>query len=334
MLTPALSGPFRSACSLAPLLGLVPKPDYRPDGISAVVRVRGEEEWIEACLFSIRHVADEIVVLDNGASHRTLKTLDGLRDTLGRTLRIEACPHLDLFQLSNLGLAMARFRWVIRWDADFVAHTSGPGDIRQLRQYLLGLDPRRYYLVHVAAAEVAGDLFHQFADLRVRLDGQVHTASHWARYVPVQRTLRGPEVATPARVLRKEPILRITLESLRVPKFYRILRWERVAYFHVNVKSGHHMLLRHFWLEWLRDAEAGDFPTLESYALAQIRERWGIKHMDDAIRHFMGEYCRCLVPFDPGRCGPYPELLRPYLDRPGYRVESRDGHIVGRTEVP
>lgn len=324
---------MRRAASLAPLVGLVRRPPVRDEGITACVRVKGDEQWIEPSLLSIRDFADEILVIDNGASPETREALDRLKIALGTLLRIERHPHLDLFQVSNLGLERARFRWVIRWDADFVAHTNGPGDIRNLRRYLLSLNPACYYLVYLRAAEVAGDLFHQFPDLWIREDGQVHTASCWARYVPVRRILRVAALPSPDRILRKEPTLRSTLESLWVPKFYRILRPKVVTYFHVNVKSARHTLMRHFWLEWLDQGDFQTFKTLESYVHAQIRTKWGLSDLEEASDYFMVHYCKELIPFDPRRCGPYPEMLQPYLTNPQYRVQYRDGHIVGRTEA-
>ena len=129
---------IRKVVSLAPLVGLVRRPPARPEGITACVRVKGDEEWIEPSLISIQEFADEILVLDNGASPETQKALDRLRDPLGDLLRIERCPHLDLFEVSNLALEKDRSRWVVRWDADFIAHTSETGDIRNLRRYLVG----------------------------------------------------------------------------------------------------------------------------------------------------------------------------------------------------
>jgi hypothetical protein len=115
---------LRWLCSFAPSFGLVAAPDDRPNGISAIVRVKGEEEWLEPCLLSIRDFADEVVLLDNGAAPATRRTIEAARAVFGTRLRVEECPELDLFEMSNLGLARARFRWTIRWDADFVAHTS------------------------------------------------------------------------------------------------------------------------------------------------------------------------------------------------------------------
>lgn len=325
---------LRWLVSFAPLMGLAPSPEARPDGISAVVRVRGEEEWIEPCLLSIRGFADEILVLDNGASQETQKALDRLQESVGRPIRLERCPQLDLFQLSNLGLERSRFRWVIRWDADFVAHTSGPGDILNLRRYLLGLDRRRYYLVYVAAVEVAGDLFHQFPDLRVRHDGQAVIWSPEISYVRIRRTVAARQLATPDRVLRDGRHVHRSQEALKTPRYYRVLRWNRPAYFHVNVKSKRHMLLRHFWLEWLDASSRGMTGSQVEYVLRRVQEEWGIADMAQAERACVNAYCKQLVPFDTQRCGPYPELVKPYLCEPRYRVEYRDGMIIGRNEPP
>ena len=50
--------PLRKILSYAPVLGLVPHPSRRPQGISAVVRVKNEEEWIEPCLLSVSDAVD------------------------------------------------------------------------------------------------------------------------------------------------------------------------------------------------------------------------------------------------------------------------------------
>jgi len=324
---------IRTVAAWAPLVGLVPRPPDRPNGISAVVRVRGEEEWLEPCLRSIEAFADEIIVLDNGAAPATAASLARVRDHLGARLRVDHCPELDLFALSNRGLDTARLRWVVRWDADFVARTEGEHDIRRLREFLLALDRRLYHVVYLPAAEVAGDLAHQFPDRRIRVDGAVHTASASARYVAVERDLPLASLPYPDRVLREGAALRVRFESMRFPRYYRVHTWPAVTYLHVDVKSRRHMLLRHFWLEWLREVANGHSTTLEAYALARIADRWCIADPSAAAEAFMARYCAGLVLFDAARDGGYPAALRPYLDRPRYRVEYSGGRPVGRAEV-
>jgi hypothetical protein len=322
----------RLAVSFAPVVGVVARPEPRPDGISAIVRVRGDEDWLEPAVLSIRDFADEIVVLDNGASESARAALERLVPALGARLVRVVCPTLDLFDVSNLGLARARYRFIVRWDADFVGHTDGPGDLAQLRQYLLALDRRRYFAVTLTAAEVAGDLQHQFPDRRLRHDGLAHTASPRARFVRVTRERTREALDAADRPFREAPRLRYTFESLALPPYYAVLRWPRVAYFHVHVKPARHLLLRHFWLEWLAEPDTARYPSLESYACEQARVRWGIADRDAAAAHLVRELCTGLVPFDESVCGPYPALLRSHLARARYAVEYDGGHIVGRRE--
>jgi hypothetical protein len=322
----------RGGASLAPLLGLAPRPEARPNGISAIVRVSGEASWIKPCLRSIHDAADEILVFDHGAAPGVRQVLEGLRLEAGGRLTIEQCPAADFFSMSNLALERARFRWVIRWDSDFVAHTSGPEDIAHLRRHLLGLDPRCYYTVEVPAAEVAGDLRHQFPDCRVRRDGQAHTAAPQARYVRHAQDLPLSALSFPDRILRPEPRYRIAIEALRTPPYYRRLHWDRVCYLHVDVKRADQLLRRHFWLSWLREANLARYATLDAYVLAQVRAHWGAADLEEAAATYMARYCEGLVPYDPAASGPYPAMLREFLDTSPFQVEYRDGRIVGRRE--
>lgn len=322
----------RALASWAPVVGLAPSPPGRPNGISAMVRVRGDEEWIEPCLRSIRSLADEIVLLDNGASADTRAAIARVGQALGPALRVLDCARDDLIVLSNRGLAACRFRWVIRWDADFVAHTDGPYAIDRLRDFLLGLSPRRYFLIEICAAEAAGDLHHQFPDMRNRCDGQAAVWSPALRYVMVQRTVPVGRLAAHDRFLRPGDSVRRALETLRSPRHYRVLRWRAPAYLHVNVKSGRHLLLRHFWFEWLDATASGAAIGWEDYVTRRVAREWGCADLAAAERRYLAAYCRGLVPYDPARSGPYPALLKPHLESPRYRVEYRDGAITGRSE--
>jgi hypothetical protein len=122
----------------------------------------------------------------------------------------------------------------------------------------------------------------------------------------------------------------IAVESLRLPPWYAIVRWETPAIFHVNVKPARRLLLRHFWQEWWA-AQPGC--SLEDYAAARAAAEWGASSLDDAARTFVAGYCRRLQPFDPSPYGGYPELLAPALARPRYRVLYRGGQVVGRSDA-
>jgi len=153
-----------------------------------------------------------------------------------------------------------------------------------------------------------------------------------ARFVRVARETPTGALGAADRPLRERPRVSLALESLAVPPYYARVRWPTVTYFHVHVKPAQHLLLRHFWLEWLAEADTARFPTLESYALEQARVRWGIADRDAAAAYLVRRLCEGLVPFDAGVCGPYPALLRPHVGHSRYAVEYAGAQIVGRRE--
>ncbi len=322
----------REVASWAPRLSLAPPPPPRPEGVSALVRVAGDEEWIEPCLVSIADFADEILVLDNGAAPESLARLAAVQRSLGPRLRRIDCGGAELPEVGNRGLAESRFRWAFLWDADFVARTTGPSAIGRLKAFLWRLDGRRYHLVHVRAIELAGDLRHRFPDLHERYDPHVFTAGGGARYVWRARRITPERAPLAYRPLRGATAAQfdVRYDTLETPRYYRVLRWSEPCIFHVNVKSARRTLLRHFWLEWLA---AGDPGGLEAYARRRVREWWGIDDLDAAGLRFMEEYCRPLERVDAAAIGGYPEALAPHVERAAHRVLYRDGRIVGRAET-
>jgi hypothetical protein len=330
-LTVPIARAVRRVASLAPLTGLAPAPPRRPEGISALVRVAGEEEWIEPCLLSVAEVADEILVLDNGAAPAARGRIDALARSIGSRLRRFDCTGAELPAVANRGLAESRFRWAFLWDADFVARTEGPSALGRLKAFLAALDRRRYHLVYVRTLELVGDLGHRFPELPDRYDPHVFTAGGSARYVwrAVELRLDRPPFAD--RLLRDghHSRFRARYDTLWTPKYYGVRRWREPCVFHLNVKSARRTLLRHFWLEWLAAAEP---VSLDEYALRRVRERWDVADLDDAARRFTAEYCRGLERLDPVAIGGYPRALLPYVERAAYRVLYADGRIVGRAE--
>jgi len=321
----------RRLVSLAPLAGLVAPPPHRPEGVSALVRVAGDEEWIEPCLASAAEFADEILILDNGAAPETRARVDAAGRSVTGRIRVIDCVGVELPDVANRGLAEGRFRWAFLWDADFVARTEGPVAIGRLKAFLAGLDPRRYHLVYVRTLELAGDLSHRFPELPHRYDPHVLTAGGPARYIWRVVRLAPDRPPFSYRLLRESGAdrFRARYDTLETPKYYRVFRWPEPCVFHVNVKSARRTLLRHFWLEWLAAERPG---SLEDYALRRVQEQWEVSDLEAAARRFTAEYCRRLEPVDVASIGRYPSALRPHLERPAYRVLYEDGRIVGRVE--
>ncbi|MDD5169240.1 MAG: hypothetical protein PHN75_10505 [Syntrophales bacterium] len=74
------------------------------------------------------------------------------------------------------------------------------------------------------------------------------------------------------------------------------------------------------------------YPTLEGYVLDRIEGEFATRDMEEAQKKCLSKLLRDHIPFDTAQFGPYPELLKPLLDNPRYRIRYDNGRIVGRDE--
>jgi len=295
----------RAVYSWFPVFGLLPRP-ARPEGMTAIVRVQDEEEWLEPALRSIAIVADQIVVGDNGSRDRTPEILASLVQEMDGRLEVLTMPDLDIAALTNKLFERAAYRWVFRWDADFVAYTEGPRDIRAFRGWLLSLDPRRFFMVYPRMVELAGDLFHQDPTRPVRADAHCFVASSAIRYVYDSTGYESP----------------------RVPYWYRVLHYGQPCFVHVNVKSDERLYRSELWKRWLIDPARIAGESFDGFARRAAGGDGEV--FRQSARKWAEGYCRGLKRADPALLPEYPALLRPYLKKPAYRLAYRDGVIVGR----
>jgi glycosyltransferase involved in cell wall biosynthesis len=305
----ALSRITREGASWAPRIGIIPR-SQRPQGISAIMRVKDEETWLELSIRSLAPVADEILVGDNGSRDRTRDILEGLRQEWPNRLLFFHRPDLDIRDLTNFLIERTRFRWILRWDADFVARTEGPHAIRSLRETLLSLDPRRYCFAYLAMLELCGDLFHQRPGTATRADCHGFMYSDHLRYVYDPTGYEAPAI----------------------PRWYKVLRFELPTFFHLDVKPTRRMFLSWLWKRFLTEPERHRYPGFEAYVETQLKQRWGGNSLEEAAGLWAASAFRELVPYDRERWGDYPTLLKPFLEEPTYRLLYQDGQIVGREE--
>jgi glycosyltransferase involved in cell wall biosynthesis len=281
----------------------------RPQGISVYMRVKDERDWIAASVASVKGIADEIVIVDNGSSDGTYEILQEIARAEKGFIKLTKKPELHHCDLSNFAMEQTSFRWVFRWDGDMVAHTDGEHPISQLRARILALNPRRYYLVYLRHINLSGDLFHQDPQEMVHIEEYVHTFSEAARFIHPGR-----------------------FEAVKFPFYYKPLFWYEPYVFHVNVKPARRMLLRYFWEEWMELKDYIRYPRLEDYVFAKIETEFGTTSMEEAQRRCVNKMLQRHIHFNTEQFGPYPEKLRPLLEQTSYRIQYQDGRISGRTE--
>ena len=150
----------RFLSSFATWVGLAPSPRSRKAGISALVRLKDEETWIEASLRSSRDLFDEYVVVDNASTDRSRTIVEELQRKDGFPITLLSSTSSSLAEVSNLALHQTQYRWIIRWDGDFIAWTSGPRAVNNLRNLILSLPTKRHAAIFLTGINVVGDLWH------------------------------------------------------------------------------------------------------------------------------------------------------------------------------
>ena len=317
---------IRFLLSFAPRLGIVPKASkFREKGISAFIRVKDEEYWIRPCILSIKDYVEEILVIDNGSVDGTLDKVGRLRHEVSTPIRIYSLPGADYCEISNLGIKESKYNWLLKWDADFIAHTDGPMRFDNLRNYLFSLDQCRYHMIFMNIVNLAGDLWHQPKrdSSYIRSSGPIHREAYLWSFSPKMR------------YVWKDYNGISKTESLLFPPYYRFLQWPELSVFHVGgVRSIERMLADHFWGAWkLKYAKNKEesIPDREAFAWQSAEQLFHTSKEEIILRKFFDLLKTEFVPYDKQKYGPHPEWLSSYLENPRYRIlYDKKKSITGR----
>lgn len=111
-------------------LYMVPHPEQmnRPDGISLMV-VNRNEPWIELSLRSIEDIVNEIIVVDASTTEWKKWTFNKLKQ-FNKVRFYSVKP--DYKTQTKLAVDASKYKWLFRWDADFVAFDKGLNEIKDL----------------------------------------------------------------------------------------------------------------------------------------------------------------------------------------------------------
>lgn len=317
---------IRRIISIAPKIGLVPYASkFRKKGISALLRVRDEEYWIRPCILSIHDYVEEILVMDNGSVDGTLGEVKKLRREIATPIRIYSLAGADYCEISNVGIAESKYNWLLKWDADFIAHTNGPMSFENLRNYALGLDPCRYHMIFLNIVNLAGDLWHQpkRTSSYIRASGPIHHEAYLWSFSPKMR------------YVWKDYGFVSKTESLLFAPYYDFLEWPDFSVFHVGgIRSMERMLVDHFWGAW-KLRYAGDkgegVPDREAFAWQSAEQLFSTSKKEIILQKFFDRVKSDLLPYDKRRYGPHPELLFPHLEHARYRIlYDKENRITGR----
>src|SRR5258708_15868601 len=94
--------------------------------LSVVLAVRNEEQNIAACLESIKDIADEIVIVDEYSTDKTV----AIAKSFGAKITQE--PHHEIFHITKQkALDLAKGEWILQLDADEIISPSLRDEIKK-----------------------------------------------------------------------------------------------------------------------------------------------------------------------------------------------------------
>ncbi|MFC1528819.1 glycosyltransferase, partial [Candidatus Latescibacterota bacterium] len=297
--------------SFAPRLGLIQRPGGREPGISALMRLKNEAHWIEAAIRSLSPFVEQFSIVDNGSTDGTPEIIKRVAEELSLNYVLEILPTDDFGEVCDRALQNTTCQWVLRWDGDMIARTQGEKTFGKIRDFVFSLDPERYYAIYFPHVRLEGDLFHQSPDQLLHHEEWLFTYSPQLYH---RRTGRYREVIYPLY-------------------YKRIYIWKTTSFHIASLDDPVSLVQRKYWEEWRKLNDLTTFPTLASYAKTRIREDYGTDSFEEAGALYMRERFRNLVPYDRERFGDYPELMKPYIESPPFRLVYRNGRIAGRSDI-
>lgn len=305
----------------------------RKPGISTLLACQNEELSVEHSIRSFLDFSDEIVVVDNGSTDRTIEICREMESRFPMKVRFHNAPHLkDLYENRQYALERSHYQWIVRADADFICYTDGEYDARRLREHLLsGWTPPYPISYTVCFANLYGDFWHSGQDP----DGvtiQDHPSRSPGKVFPIVAR-GGPRIYRWVSGMRFDRLGR--WEGLRLgpiaKRLQRIVDWPTPIWIHCNVKPARHYLMRFERTNWRELGDYDRFPTLASFVAPRVREKYGTDSLSEAESICMNRHVLpYLAPYDADRYYPYPTLLRDLMNAPAYRIHSNPAGAMVR----
>jgi len=139
--------------------GITSKPTGRSEGISAIVVTSNDEDYIVPSLLSIKDLVNEYIVVDSSWDS-TPNKLEELASE-GLNIKIYNTCSGSLAVRKNIALSKASYKWILHWEADYIAFDSMPHVISDT---LSRLNPSRYYLIYWPWIRMCVDIYHTCRD--------------------------------------------------------------------------------------------------------------------------------------------------------------------------
>jgi len=286
--------------SISYFFSFVPEPlkIEREDGISALV-VSRNEPFIEPSIESILNLVDEVILVDGSSG----KWRDNVKKVCEKSPKIRCIfTAPDYMEQMSLGFSLTSRRWILKWDADFIAFSR----IKHLKKLINEIDSSKYYVIYFSVNNIELDFFHMDPNSKFHLGHRMFqysprlfrpTTPLWKYYNKVLLKMKG---SLPART-GYGPI----------PFWYHKIILNSPYAMHLkSVKPLSKLVERrfqHFWTLLPHD-EKNKYGTLDKFVDYNLK-RVGVT-FEDFGKIQINRIRRKAVPYT----GQHPELLKQWVE--------------------
>jgi glycosyltransferase involved in cell wall biosynthesis len=271
----------------------------RKNGISVLIPTQNEELMVNLSILSFLDFADEIIVVDNGSIDKTKRIIKELVNKYSKIKFFDKPDLPDLYHNRQFSLRQSQYRWICRFDSDFVAYTNGEYNILELRKLLLkmpkGLIPKVIALPHV---KLGGDFWH------VKIYDHMLNKKVSVIRKPMMRVYEYFPFFTFSRFGRREyGAFQIFMKKFVINKIH---------FMHCTIKSDLSHFLRSERSNWREYGNFKKYPNLLSYIKDIMKEKYNTTSIKEAYKIFLKNEIynkNHYIEYDPDKYLPYPSLI-------------------------
>jgi glycosyltransferase involved in cell wall biosynthesis len=233
------------------------------NGISVLLAAQNEEKLIRVSAESFLEFADEIIIVTNRSTDGTVDICRELEREYPQKIRYFDKPELpDLTYNRAFAHSRARYRWIAKFDSDFVAYNDEDEErsIRHLREKILNTSAIYPVEFHLTLINIYRSIFECGTDRDRRerkADGKVG-----GHYVP------GIYSRMP-KIFLNTPLLKFVRkgrwEHIRFEKIYRKIKIDRPYIFHLTLNPDLELFRRSERTNWRELGNFDLYPDLDSY---------------------------------------------------------------------
>lgn len=283
----------------------------KPNGISVLISAQNEESMIRLCVESFLCFADEIIIVTNGSTDNTIAICQELSMEYSDKVSFFDKPEInELYKNRAFALTKARYRWVMRADADYIAYTDEDGrlSIRGLRNRILQtvtLWPTAFWLEQVNISIDWGlTCKYEIDNNSINLPlGFAFNSGHMPRIY-----LNSPLLKF-GRVGKNEGVL--------WGYIYKQVFLEQPYWFHCTFKSKEDLFLRTERRNWRELNNTILYPTLKDYFEKKVlNEKYSGMQFEKAKEYYFSEILMSsLTSYDENKYFPYPMAIKRILKK-------------------